>query len=131
MWYLITFEDASFVRVTIDYGEIESSYEGSEDGKPIFSLSQNEKYYSLEVLDDCPDCVILTELNKLNRQKFIFLNHATCILKWEEGLDSLKNSLMKIFAAMDKYAIFPISEIAASNFLPVDGINQMLMVKKI
>jgi len=126
MWYLITFEDSDFVRLKIEQGDTSYKFEGEEENKPIFAITEEEKTYELEVLDDTPDTYRLRELNKLNPKRFILLNHASVILEWKEGIESLQTDLKQIFNPKDKYVIIPVSEISASNFLQVQYLNQLM-----
>lgn len=126
MWYLIAIDIDCFVRVETQQDDIHYEKEGTEDGIPVISVSEGEKYYSFELLDDNPDADFLTELNKLNPKGFILLNHCAVLLKWNEELGNLKTRLTSILSKKDKYAVFPIKELSFSNFLPNAFVNQKL-----
>lgn len=126
MWYLITFESNDLISVTQQQGETDFDFEGIEENKPIFSATGGKMYYEFEVLDNSPDAYRLNELNALNPRGFILLNHAAVLLNWKATVDELVNELKQIFHKNDKYVIVPVTNLAASNFLDVQGINGFL-----
>jgi len=123
MWYLITFEQHDFIKVISSEGEVIQKSTGWDDGERSFHLSQKPKQFELKLLDDTPYGDTLTELNALNPNGFILLNHAAVLLKWDDLLPPLGNSLAKIFHKKDSYVAIPVTEIALSNFLPINELN--------
>lgn len=126
MWYLITFESYDLISVTQQQENTRFDFEEMEDNKPVFSVTEGRKHYEFEIIDDTPEAYRLTELNTLNPRGFILLNHAAVLLKWKKGVDDLVIELKKIFHKKDKYVIVPVTNLTASNFLDVGGINALL-----
>ncbi len=127
MWFLITFEDPEFTRITTKQGDTEFKYEGDEDKKPIFSVSDGKRQFEVEVLSENTNLgTYLTALHSLSSSNLLVLNPCTVLLKWTKGVDSLKEQFLTITHRKDKYAIFPVTEIAASNFLELDFVNRTL-----
>lgn len=123
MWYLITFEEHNFIRVTSNEGEVVKDFTGLDCGRRSYNVSQETSKYELEVLDYYPCGDTLISLNELNPSGFILLNHAAVFLRWDDGLETLIDRLKSVFYSGDKYLVVPVSEISASNFLPVKELN--------
>lgn len=117
MWYLITFEKSEILTLITNQTDMEHKIIGTEDGKPVVSISPGEKKYEIEIVDNTPDVCYLNQFNALNPIHFTVLNHSTVILKWDFDLQSLIAELPNILNRGDKYVIIPFTEIAASNML--------------
>lgn len=127
MWYLITFEEYDFIRITSNNDNIEFKYQGREDGKHAFSVSNGVKEYQSELLNNYSFAgERLTALNCLSPRFFVILNHATILLKWDTGIESLNSHASNIFGSDDKYVIIAVTEVAASNFFDVEPFNKTL-----
>lgn len=127
MWFLITFEDHEFIRIITKQGDTEFKYEGDEDNQPVFSVSDGMRQFEVEVLSDNTKLgTYLTNFHTLSSSYLLILNPCTVLLKWTKGVDSLKEQILTITHRTDKYAIFPVTEIVASNFLELDFVNRTL-----
>ncbi len=127
MWYLITFEEYDFIRITSNNDNIEFSYQSREDGKHAFSVSDGANEYESELLNNYSFAgERLTALNRLSPRFFVILNHATVLLKWDTGIENLSSQASNIFGNDDKYVIIAVSEVVASNFFDVALFNKTL-----
>jgi hypothetical protein len=54
------------------------------------------------------------------------VNHTTFLLNWKQGLEKLQETLKKMLDAKDKFAVFAISELVASNCLPKEYLNSLI-----
>lgn len=127
MWYLITYEAYDFIRITSNNDNIDFRCEGREDGKYVFSVSDGAKEYESELLNNYSFAgETLTALNRLSPRFFTILNHATVLLKWDKGIESLNSHASNIFGNDDKYVTIAVSEIVASNFFDIDLFNKTL-----
>lgn len=126
MWYIIAIEPHDFLELKVSQDEVNFKFQGKENGVPIFNVSEGDKYFSIEVYDDEFEPYYLNELYKLDPSGFVCINHTTVLLRWGNDVEKLYSNLKNILHTKDKYAVFKVSEVIASNFLPVDYINQQL-----
>jgi hypothetical protein len=126
MWYIIAIEPYDFLKLEVEQDEVNFKFQGKDDGIAIFNVSEGDKQYSIEVYDDSYEPYYLNEIYKLNPAGFVCINHASVLLKWKDEAENLNCILREIINPKDKYAVFKISEILASNFLPVEYLNQQI-----
>jgi hypothetical protein len=126
MWYIITIEGHDFLKLKVEQDEVKFKFQGKDDGIPKFSVTEGDKIYSIEVYDNYYEPYYLNEIYRINPSGFTCVNHATVLLKWKGEVEELKNLLNAIIDRKDKYAVFQISDVTASNFLPVEYLNQMI-----
>jgi hypothetical protein len=127
MWYLITFEDTHFVRIKNKQNPTDYKFDGLEDGNPEYNVLDGGMSFELEVEDNGGDTAdYLSDLHALGNGYFILLNHATVLLRWDGGIESLNRSVSGIFETKDRYAIIPVDRVAGSNFIQIETLNGLL-----
>ncbi len=127
MWYLITFEDLQFVNLRVSQNNTNQEFESFEDDKPVFNIREGLKKFEIDA-DDSGGLTsdYLSELHSLSKGQFILLNHAAVLLKWVSDIESLKQSVAELLGRKDKFSIFSVTQLVASNFLSLEGINGLL-----
>ncbi len=126
MWYIITAEPHDFLRLKVQRDESTFKFVEKVEGAPIFDVSEGKKLYSIEMYDDSYEPYYLNEIYKINPKGFTCLNHTTILLQWKDEVEVLKGLLVSLINPKDKFVVFRISDVIASNFLPVDYLNQQL-----
>jgi hypothetical protein len=126
MWYIITVESHDFLKLKVEQDEVNFKFIGKDDGIPKFNVSEGNKLYSIEVYDDSYEPYYLNEIYKINPSGFTCINHTTILLKWKDEIEELISILKTIIYSKDKFAVFRISDVIASNFLPVEYLNQQI-----
>jgi hypothetical protein len=127
MWYLITIEPDEFLKLHVQQGEVRYKFQGKDNGTPVFDVDEGLKKYSIEVYDETYKPYYLDEIYTINPSGFTCINHNTVLLEWNEEEATLTNTLNTILYKKDKYAVFKISELLSSNFLPVEYLNQLIV----
>ena len=89
-------------------------------------MSRGTKLYELEILDNIHDMKHLTELNRINPSVFFLISLTTVLYKWQGDQESLLTAIKPVLADHKKYAIFEVSDITASSFLPVDYLQGLI-----
>jgi len=126
MWYIITIEPHDFLELKVEQEDVNFNFEGRESGISQFNVNQGDRLYSIELLDDSYEPYYLSEIYKINPSGFTCINHATVLLKWKDEAEKLKSILKKVLYPKDKFAVFQVSNIIASNFLPVEYLSQQI-----
>lgn len=126
MWYIITIEPHDFLKLKVEQDGVNFKFQGKDEGIPKFNVTDGDKIYSIEVYDDSYEPYYLNEIYKINPAGFTCVNHSTVLLKWYGKDEELKKAVNEIIDRKDKFVVFQISDVIASNFLPVEYLNQQI-----
>lgn len=133
MWYLVSISINNFIKIEQNESTVDFSFNGKEDGVPVYDVTESTPYFVTKLYDDSVDYKFgdfISSFADIQKSNIIILHFNTVLLNWNESPETLLEIIKSELNPKDKVTIAAIDGLITANYsAPENAIFDFLLKK--